>query len=337
MEKGLVDEVGAVIIGRNEGERFKCCLRSVKASIDKVVYVDSGSTDDSVVFAQSQGVLTTELDLSVPFSAGRARNEGFAALLKQYPELKWVQFIDGDCELEPDWLATAKHFLEQNPGHAIACGRRAEKAPRATIFNRLCDIEWDTPVGTADACGGDFMIRAEAFTIVEGFNSSVIAGEEPEMCFRLRAKGMKVERLDCLMTHHDAQLTRFGQWWSRVKRCGHAYAQGASMHGDSPERYCVSNIKSIIFWGGFVPAIAILGLILALMQGSPWWLLVSCAPLVLVAKVFRYAIGTKRLGVADALLYSGFITLGKVPELVGIVTFAVRNSRGVDLEIIEYK
>ena len=75
--------VGAVAIGRNEGERLRRCLTSLLQQIARVVYVDSGSRDDSVAVAQSLGVKVVVLDTSAPFSAARARNAGFDALLPE--------------------------------------------------------------------------------------------------------------------------------------------------------------------------------------------------------------------------------------------------------------
>ena len=56
--------------------RLRQCLLSVGSAT--IVYVDSGSTDGSIACAQSLGVESCpELDLSIPFTAARARNAGF--------------------------------------------------------------------------------------------------------------------------------------------------------------------------------------------------------------------------------------------------------------------
>ena len=72
--------IGVVVIGRNEGQRLERCLRSLAQGADKVMYVDSGSTDGSLQLAANLGVEVLALDMSTPFTAARARNEGFAAL-----------------------------------------------------------------------------------------------------------------------------------------------------------------------------------------------------------------------------------------------------------------
>ncbi len=328
--------LGAVVIGRNEGERLKQCLRSMVEQVEKIVYVDSGSTDDSVAFAHSIGVAVVELDTSIPFSAGRARNEGFAALKSELPSVEFVQFVDGDCQLEAAWLSQAAAFLSENPKAAIVCGQRKERYPEASIYNRMCDIEWNTPVGQAMACGGDFLARAEAFAQVQGFNPAVVAGEEPEMCFRLREQGWQIWRIGQIMTRHDAQMTRFKQWWLRAKRCGHAYAQGEFLHGDSPEKYYRREVKSALLWGWLI-LLTPLGLVLGLLGMPLLTLILLCPPVLLFAKVLKYCLLDKRLEPAEATVYSFFIALAKVPELIGIITFRSRNRNNQRPSIIEYK
>ena len=251
-----MQKIGLVVIGRNEGDRLRKCLQSAQGTVNQIVYVDSGSTDGSQAMTQSLGVQVVELDLSIPFTAARARNAGFDYLLQINPNLEYVQFVDGDCEIVAGWLESAYHKLQSNPKIAVVCGRRRERFPNQSIYNHLCDLEWDTPVGEAKACGGDAMMRVTALKEVGGFNPTLIAGEEPELCVRLRQQGWKVFRIDAEMTLHDAQMTIFSQWWKRSLRAGHAYAEGAWLHGKPPERHWVKESLSIWFWGFIVPFLA---------------------------------------------------------------------------------
>jgi GT2 family glycosyltransferase len=228
---------GVVAIGRNEGERLKRCLHSALQATSHVVYVDSGSQDGSAAFARSVGVEVVELDMSIPFTAARARNAGFRRIKEQFPTLDFVQFVDGDCEFTSGWLEHAARYLRATPNAAVACGRLRERHPERSIYNRLCDAEWNTPVGRAQACGGIAMVRAHAFDQVHGFREDLIAGEEPELCLRLRREGWEIWRLEAEMAWHDAAMTRFSQWWRRSERAGHAFAEGAALHGKSPQRH----------------------------------------------------------------------------------------------------
>jgi len=125
------DRVGVVLIGRNEGERLRDCLRSVLEAARNVVYVDSGSTTNSVANARARGVAVVELDMKVPFTAARARNAGYSRLRELQPDLQYVQFIDGDCMLVAGWLDAAVQFLDEEPAFAVVWGGAASVTPSA--------------------------------------------------------------------------------------------------------------------------------------------------------------------------------------------------------------
>ncbi|HEX7637313.1 MAG TPA: glycosyltransferase family A protein, partial [Burkholderiaceae bacterium] len=189
-----LEGMGVVIIGRNEGERLVRCLRSVAAVGPRVVYVDSGSTDDSVANARAAGAEVVALDMRRPFTAALARNAGWQRLQQVLPNATCVHFLDGDCEVVPGWLEAAAAALAARPELAVVCGRRRERFPRASVFNLLCEIEWNAPAGDVRACGGDALMRLDALRAVGGYRESLIAGEEPELCVRLRAAGWKIHR-----------------------------------------------------------------------------------------------------------------------------------------------
>lgn len=240
-------DVGVVVIGRNEGDRLRVCLGSVASKLGRVVYVDSGSTDGSVDLARSLGVEVVELDTSTRFTAARARNEGLARLLEVVPGARFVQFVDGDCEFVPGWIEAAVSTLEAAPEAAVVCGRVRERHPEASIYNRLAEMEWDRPAGEVDACGGIAMMRVDAFEEVGGFNASVAAGEEPELCFRLRRAGWKVLRLADEMVRHDLAMTKFSQWWRRSVRFGRGALEVARLCKGAESPYA-RQIRSMRRW-----------------------------------------------------------------------------------------
>jgi GT2 family glycosyltransferase len=328
----MSSRIGIVAIGRNEGDRLRACLRSVIGENRSVVYVDSGSTDGSVAMAREMGAEVVELDLSTPFTAARARNEGFARLEKLNGTPELVQFIDGDCEVVAGWLDRAVDELQKDEKLAVVCGRRRERFPDATIYNRICDMEWDTPVGDAKACGGDAMIRAAAFREVGGYDPSVIAGEEPEMCVRLREKGWKIRRIDAEMTLHDAAMTKFGQWWKRNVRAGHAAAEGYAMHGARPERHGARRVRSNWVYGIILPLLAL---------GLAWptrgisLVLLLAYPLL----AWRVAGQERKRGRSprDARLQGFFVMLGKLPQAIGQAKYCWNRMIGRRSKLIEYK
>jgi glycosyltransferase involved in cell wall biosynthesis/GT2 family glycosyltransferase len=324
--------LGVVAIGRNEGERLRRCIASILLHTSAIVYVDSGSTDDSLAWARSQGVATVELDLSLPFTAARARNEGFAKLLEANPEIEFVQFVDGDCEINPSWLERARQELMARPDAAVVCGRRRERFPNASIYNRLCDREWETPLGEADACGGDALFRVGPFCKVQGYRGSLVAGEEPELCLRLRGAGWKILRIDAEMTLHDAAMTHVGQWWKRNVRAGYAYAECSWLHRAGPLRLWGRENRTNWFWGLLLP--------LAILAAIPFTyglsLVLLLGYLVLGWRVFR---GRRRggEGTADARMYATFCILGKFPQVSGQMRYHWGRLFSRPSRLIEYK
>lgn len=340
----MPESFGAVAIARNEGERLKNCLRSLTAACPSVVYVDSGSTDGSVEFARSLGVDVVELDLSKPFSMARARNAGIARLRARWPEVTRVQLVDGDCELVDDWLPKAHAWLDAHPETAVVCGRRRERFPEKSIYNRLCDLEWNTPVGPAKSCGGDAMMRMEAVAKVGGYNEALIAGEEPELCLRLRQAGWGIDRIDAEMTRHDAAILTFASWWKRTVRGGYgALDVYTRLRGNGPDadvpfhhlttsavswtdRWLIMTILLAAAGGAWFGVWGILG---GLIAANGLTLLQALR----IAKGVRPRASSRR----HALEYGVFTMIGKWAQRVGQRRYQRDVREGNVIKIIEYK
>lgn len=316
--------LGVVVIGRNEGKRLVRCLASLPRGVS-VVYVDSGSGDGSVEAARQAGADVVSLDPAVPFTAARARNVGAARLPRACHR---VLFLDGDTELLAGFLPAALAALDA--GHAVAAGRRRERHPDATVYNRLCDMEWNTPPGPATTVGGDALYDRAAFEAAGGFDASLIAGEEPELALRLRRGGHTLLRLPVDMTLHDAGMTRPSQWYRRHQRAGHAYAEGHHRHGGSPDRYRCREVRSIVAWTSLLPLTVGLSLL------APWALLLGLAYPVLALKA---AAGQLRRGdpPRHSLLYGVSTALAKSPQLHGLLAFHLARLTGRRRRLIEYK
>ena len=329
-----MSKLGIVAIGRNEGERLRSCLASTVGPDCIVIYVDSGSNDGSVELARSMGAEVVELDLTLPFTAARARNAGFDRLQEIDPKIEFVQFVDGDCEVVSGWLDRARKALEERPEVAVVFGRRCERYRDLTVYNRLADLEWNsTPIGEAKACGGDALIRTEAIRRVGGYDPSIIAAEDDELCIRIRGEGWKVLRIDANMTLHDISMTRFTQWWKRTVRCGHAYAEGSARYGRTPERHFVRQTRSAILWGLVLPVLAF---------GLAWWtrglsLALLAGYLLLFWRTERFYRVCRHWSAADARVYGASCVLAKFAHVVGIAKYWTRRIRGTPIRIIEYR
>lgn len=322
------ENFGVVIIGRNEGDRLRRCVLSLPRGIP-VVYVDSGSTDQSVEWTRKQGIEAVELDTQLRFTAARARNAGFGRLKQIAPELTYVQFVDGDCELALDWPRHAISWLRRRDEVCAVFGRRRERYPTESVYNHLCDIEWDVPVGQSNAFGGDVMIRVKALESVGGYRDDLIAGEEPELCVRLRGKCWQIWRLDAEMSLHDAALTRFSQWWRRHIRGGYAFAQGASIHGAAPERHWVRESRRAMIWGLALPAACCLASVIAPPWGLVSWMIY---PLQMARLLFK---GSRPF--RERAMLAVFHVMARFPEGQGYLRFQLHRWMDSRSGIIEYK
>jgi GT2 family glycosyltransferase len=328
--KGMV----AVVIGRNEGSRLDASIRSIEAAGLPVVYADSGSVDGSVTFVRERGIPVVELDPSLPFSAGRGRNEGLAEALRHWPDTSYVLFLDGDCILDPGFPSAAVATFDNDPRCAIVTGHLAERFPERSIYNRLCQIEWRSAAGeitNMNSLGGIMAARVSAFTKVGRFRLKAIAGEEPDLGARLAMAGYKIIKIDAPMATHDADMVKFGQWWKRAVRGGHALAYRYSQHGRTHLRDGQRELLSDLFWGLALPlaSLALLwptrGLSLLLFGGYA----------LLGARIYgRYH--ASGLSSSDSLLVSRFILYSKFAHVLGIFIFCRNWLRG-EFRIIEYK
>jgi acetyltransferase-like isoleucine patch superfamily enzyme/GT2 family glycosyltransferase len=222
---GAVIDVSVVVIGRNEGARLSRCLDSVAHANwaglrHEVIYVDSGSSDDSVQRADGAGAAVLVLDDPSPCAA-KGRNLGW-----RHGQGAFVLFLDGDTELNPDFVPHALAAFEAADRCAV-WGHRRESSPEQSLLTRVLDLDWVYPVGRTPYFGGDVLVRREALAAVGGFDPTLKAGEEPELCARLRAAGWHIQHIDVPMTTHDLGIRTLRSYARRAYRSGIAYAEVA--------------------------------------------------------------------------------------------------------------
>ena len=328
---GLDDAFGAVVIGRNEGRRLKSCLKSA-ADATVIVYVDSNSTDDSVSLAQECGADVVQLDMSLPFTAARARNAGFARLMELTERIPYVQFVDGDAELVRGWTNAAMQFLKEHLDVAVVCGQRIELHANASIFNKMCANEWNTPVGEAKSCGGESLVRVATFQESGGFRDEQIAHEEPELCSRIRAMGYKIWRIDQRMSLHDAAIIRVSQFYARGRRAGFGISQYLAHSQRNDPGTGREIIVRAFFWTFLPPLTTIIGLY----HFGPSAVL---ALLIYPIQIARYAfrLSSTDYTPAEAVKVSLFSMLSKLAEAHGALEFFVRRTLKRKVKPILYR
>jgi len=338
-----VNHIGVIAIGRNEGQRLEQCLASVIGQGMPVVYVDSQSSDGSPELARSKGASVVNLDMSVPFSAARARNAGVERLCAIAPDVRYIQMLDGDCQLVAGWIERAADVLDAQKDVAVVCGRRRERFPEKSIYNRIADLEWNAPAGEVKSCGGDAMMRLDAFSQVGGFDPTVVAGEEPELCQRLRLKGWKILRIDAEMTLHDSAMLHFGQWWRRTVRSGYGAADVAARFGQ--QGLFVKHVQSARLWALWLPIAIVVCLAASIaLVGRTQLAIGGFAIAAVLMALFplqwlRITLGARRRtsSIGDAMIYGLLTLIGKWANLAGQWQYRRDRAAGRLARAIEYK
>jgi glycosyltransferase involved in cell wall biosynthesis len=331
----MTPALSIVIIGRNEGERLTHCLQSVSPARGvegktELIYVDSASTDGSSQAAANFDAQVIVLHGGIQ-TAARCRNAGW-----QRSSAPYILFLDGDTILHPHFIQTAGKVLESDPSIAAVWGHRRELHPEHSIYNRVLDLDWIYPAGDTDFCGGDVLMRRTALAQVEGYDPGLIAGEEPELCRRLRARGYRIVHIDAPMTRHDLNMTRFGQYWRRAMRAGYAYSEVSNRFHGSADPMWLQESRKNLRRGSFWIAWLVVGLVLLVLRSVwilPWFALLIALPLRSAWKARFKAPGQKTV----LLLYGFHSQLQQIPILVGQLRYFLNRHSGKQKTRIEYK
>ena len=331
----MIPALSIVIIGRNEGERLTRCLQSVGLMRDveggaELIYVDSASTDESPEIASNFGAEVIVLHGGVQ-TAARARNAGW-----QRASAPYVLFLDGDTILNPHFVQTALEVLGSDESIAAVWGHRRELYPERSIYNRVLDLDWIYPAGNTDFCGGDVLMQRSVLVEVDGYDPGLPAGEEPELCRRLRARGYRIVHIDAPMTGHDLNMTRFGQYWRRAMRAGYAYAEVSNRFAGTGDPMWSQESKRNLRNGSFWLAWLVGSLALSAFKSLwilPWFALLIALPARSAWKARSRAPGQKGL----LLLYGIHSQLQQVPILFGQLRYLLDRNSGKQRTRIQYK
>ena len=327
--------LSVVIIGRNEGERLVRCIESVNAmrfsaGEIEMVYVDSDSTDGSAEKAAALGAKVIVVHPDRP-SAAIGRNTGWKMATAPI-----VMFLDGDCVLHPDFAAQAAQSFA-NPKLAAVFGNLRELRPEASVFNRVLDLDWISQPGPSEFCGGNALIRRAAIEQVNGFDETLIAGEEPEMCCRMRACGYEILHLDLPMAGHDLAMTRASQYLRRAFRTGHAYAEVAARFWGTEIPLWEREVRRTLIHAGFLLMLFSAGIIASVVTLSPMPFLLAIGVFLLLALRTAIRYGWKSDDPVTRLLYGIHSHLQQIPILCGQLSYWLNRWTGRRQRLIEYK
>ncbi len=333
--------ISVIVIGRNEGRRLACCLESIlripgfHANATELIYVDSASNDGSPELAARYNARVVVLD-APRTTAAMGRNAGWRAAKGEF-----ILFLDGDTVLDPGFVRAALEPMLADPSIAAVWGHRREIHPEASFYNRVLDLDWVYAPGFTEFCGGDVLMRRKALQEAGGFDSELIAGEEPELCRRMRALGYRILHIDHPMTQHDLHITRFSQYWKHAVRAGHAFAEISARFRKSDDKSWAAdrsrNLVRGVFWvGSFTLALVLSALRLSLIPLGAWLLLL----LVLSLRSSWKSRWKSRPGshaTVTLLLYGIHSHLQQIPICAGQITYALDQKRGRKHALIEYK
>lgn len=316
--------VTVVVIGRNEGERLRRCLQSVHAmdypaACRDVIYVDSDSTDNSVALARSFDAVVVTLKGRT--TAGRGRNAGWTRT-----HAPFVLFLDGDTVLHPAFVQLALAAMQDATVAGVG-GRRREVDGAGSLYNAVFDQDWLAAPGPQPNFGGDALVRTEALRRVGGFNESLVGGEEPEMCRRLRALRYTILQIDAPMTGHDLAIHTFGPYWRRSLRTGYAYAEVSALYARTSDptwlRESRHNILRGLFWLLLPLAVLTLPVPTRSLLPSVALLALALVPIGRTALRMRPRVGNWK----QAIAYGAHAHLQNIPILVGQVNFWTNGSQ----------
>lgn len=211
-----------VVIGLNEAAHLADCFRSIYAAAaywsggaQDVVYVDSGSQDESIELARRYA--DRIFALRSPISAAAARDVGLLNATGDY-----VLFLDGDMELDTFWWQCVSEY-ERNgtfPRSVIGLiGMRHDIYVDETTRLRLGEQENVYRTGrarTARHIGGALLIRRDILLKAQGYQPDLRGSEEPDLYARLRGAGYDIWEIPCPFIRHHTPMP--ASWPRRVWR-----------------------------------------------------------------------------------------------------------------------
>ena len=205
--------ISFIVIGRNEGWKLSRCLESViraaseVSQIDsEIIYFDSNSSDDSVGRASQYPRVKTYC-LTADYNSPIARNVG-AGLSKG----TILFFIDGDMEIEAGFLKQVIN-MENDLCYGFVSGY---------YINMVYDENWNLissnqfpPQARLNrdyleaSTGGLFIISRQYWELAGGMKNYLYGGADPDLAFRLAAKGVyKLRKTHLMALHHTQNISR---------------------------------------------------------------------------------------------------------------------------------
>lgn len=193
-------KLSIVIIGRNEEQFIERGIESTinvrsRISDTEIIFVDSASTDQSVALASRFPITILQLKPDWPLSVAAGRYTGY-----RWSGGEYIFFLDGDAEVDSNWLADAVRFLDDNPVYAGVAGVLDEEyiTPAGVRTGGATNVfgqDLSRSVIDSKVLGGIALFRRSVLEEVGTVNPHLPTAEDHELCLRIRRAGWKVARI----------------------------------------------------------------------------------------------------------------------------------------------
>lgn len=182
--------ISFVIPVRNDAARLDRCLASIvrneyPRNLVEIIVVDNESTDGSANAARAYGAIVIK---STGDSVAQHRNRGARAALGGI-----IAFADSDHEITGNWIGTAVDALSDPT--VAAAGAPCLTQPSPNWVQEQYDGLRSRPVQREDVSwlgSGNLAVKRSVFERIGGFNTSLIACEDVDLCNRITATGFRI-------------------------------------------------------------------------------------------------------------------------------------------------
>ncbi len=327
---------GVIVVGVDKNISPEAAIRSVGDG-RAIVFASLGASKEANAIARKSGAIVVDESERALNTGGRARNAAYRQLKRVAPHIKYVQFLDTDCVLDPDWIATAERFMARRPEVAVVGGQVKSTTGLPIEYPTIADRKRHEDEGEIQTVlGGSALMRTDKFEAVGGFRGDLQTTETIDLCIRLRRRGAHIWRLEEAMRLSNPTLTTPEGWWAKAVKRGYENAYGALLHGAPPERLGVMDVARAVFWGGLFPlaiiVAAALGGVGALFLSplTPWQvisgLIVGCGVAVYVVKILAAVI--RRGFFKPSSWARGYCAvIGRFAEFLGVLRFWLGTRR----------
>ena len=208
--------VTVIVPVRNGAQYIRSCLDTIAADpypahLRTVLVADNGSTDDSAVLAASLGAQVVSV-AGVPVSELRNRAAATAST-------DLLAFVDVDHEMARGWMRAAVGTLGDSTVGAVGAPYRSPEHPSwvQTMYDSMRSHP-RASVETRWLGAGNLVIRRTLFEQVGGFDSTLEACEDVDLCRRVRGTGARLIANPAMVSVHKGDPRTlsalfFGELW----------------------------------------------------------------------------------------------------------------------------